>query len=57
VLTMKERDKIIPKPRSAFTHEETKKVAKNYRAFNILFCRLDSKQFNRVSTCGIAKEV
>ena len=54
---MKERDKIIPKPRSTFTHEETKKVAKNYRAFNILFCRLDSKQFNRVSTCGIAKEV
>ena len=40
VPTTKEGDKIIPKPRLAFTHEETEKVAKNYKELNILFCYL-----------------
>ena len=55
--TVKEGGKIVPKSRSAFTHEETKKVAKNYRAFNILFCGLDSNEFNYVFAWAIAKEV
>ena len=54
---MKEGDKVAPKVRSAFTHEETEKVAKNYRALNILFCDFDSSKFNCVSACGKAKEV
>ena len=55
VPTVKEGDKIVPKPMSEFTHEKTEKVAKNQRA--ILFYDLDSNEFNRVSACDIAKDV
>ena len=37
--------KIVQKPRSKFTYEETKKVAKNYRALNILLHGLVLGQF------------
>jgi len=57
VPTMKEGDKIIPKPSSAFTHEEIEKVTKNYKASSILFCGLDSNEFNCVSACDIAREI
>ena len=43
--------------KNSFTHEEIEKVAKNYRAFNILFCGLDSNKFNHVSACDTTKEV
>ena len=55
--TIKEGDKIVTKPISASTHEETKKVAKNYRALNILFCGLDSNKVNHMSSYEITKEV
>ena len=45
VPAVKEGDKIVPKPISQFTHEETKKGG------------LDSNEFNRVHACDIAKEV
>jgi len=54
---VEERDKTIPKPRSVFSKEETEKVAKNYRALNILFSGLDSNEFSRVSARETAKEV
>ena len=57
VPTMKERDKIVLKPILAFTHEETKKMAKNCRALKILFCGFDSNKFNHVFACDIAKVV
>jgi len=41
----------------AFTHEGTEKVAKNYRALNILFCGLDSNEFNNGSACDTTEEV
>jgi len=53
---MMEGDKIVLKPRSAFTPEETEKVAEN-RAMNILFCGLDSNEFNCFSACDTSKEV
>ena len=34
---VKKDDKDIPKPRLEFTPKETQKVAKNYRALDILF--------------------
>ena len=33
------------------------KSSQNYRALNILFCGLDSNEFNRVTTCDTAKDV
>ena len=57
VPTMKEGDKIVPKPISELTPEEIEKVAKNYRALNILFCGFDSNEFNCVSACVITKEI
>jgi len=57
VPTVKEGDKIVPKPMSEFTHEKTEKVAKNYRALNILFYDLDSNEFSHVFACDMAKDV
>ena len=54
---MKEGYKIVPMPRLAFTHEETEKVAKNYRVLNILFYGLDFNEFNCVFTCDTSKQV
>ena len=55
--TVKEGDKIVRKPRLAFTQEVIKKVAKNYKALNILFYGLDYNEFNCVSACDTTKEV
>jgi len=41
----------VPKLRLDFPEEKTKKVVKNYRALNILFCGLDSNEFNHMFTC------
>jgi len=54
---IKEGDKIFLMPISEFTPEETQNWKKNYRAFNILFCALDSNEFNHMSACDITKEV
>ena len=50
-------DKVVPKSRSEFTPEETKKVVKSYRALNILFCGLDSNELSHVCEYDTAKEV
>ena len=57
ISTMKEGDKIVPKPMSDFSKGKTEKVAKNYRVLNILFCDLNSNKFNHVSICDTTKEV
>ena len=54
---MKEGDQIVPKHRSTFTHEETEKMARNYRTLNMLFCGLDSNGFSCMSGCDTTKEV
>ena len=56
VPTMKEGDKIVLKSRSQFTYEETEKMIKNYKALNILFCGLDSNNFNHVFALDMAKK-
>ena len=48
--------KIEPKLRSEYTKVEAGRVAKNYRALNILFCGLDT-DVNHVATCDTAKEI
>ena len=57
VPTVKGGNKIVPKPRSQFGYEQTEKVAKYYRALNILFCGLDPCKFNQVSSCDTARYV
>jgi len=54
---VKEEDQIISKLGSYFSHEETKKMAKNCIGLNILFCGLDSNEFNPMFGCGIAKDI
>ena len=46
----------FPKSKLDFSKEETKKVTKNYRALNILFCGFDSNEFNCVSACDTSEE-
>ena len=46
-----------PTVRSEWTELEIKKVQVNYKAINTFHCALNPKEFNRISTCKIAKEI
>ena len=46
-----------PKVRSEWIELEIKKVQANYKAINTLHCALKPTEFNRISTCKIAKEI
>ena len=45
------------KPRNEWTEAELKKVQMNFKAINTLHCFLNATEFNRISTCKIAKEI
>jgi len=57
VQIVKEGGKIIAELLSDSSEEQIEKVAKNYTALNIVFCGLNSNEFNRVSSCDISKVV
>ena len=46
-----------PKPRDEWTEVELKKVQMNFKVINTLHCSLNAMEFNRISTCKIAKEI
>ena len=46
-----------PKVRREQIELEIKKVQVNYKAINTLHCALNPTEFNRISTCKIAKEI
>ena len=46
-----------PKHRDEWTDVELKKVQMNFKASNTLHCSLNATEFNRISTCKIAKEI
>ena len=46
-----------PKIRSEWTELEIKKVQENFKAINTLHCALNPTEFNRISTCKMAKEI
>ena len=52
-----ESEAIEPKIRSEWTEAKIKKVQVNYKAINTLHCALNPTEFNRISTCKIAKEI
>ena len=45
------------KLRDEWTEVELKKVQMNFKAINTLHCSLNAIEFNRISTCKIAKEI
>ena len=47
----------IPKLRSEWPESEVKKVQVNFKEINTLHCALNPTEFNRISTCKIAKEI
>ncbi|WRX14564.1 hypothetical protein QQP08_007051 [Theobroma cacao] len=50
-------NELMPKPRFEWTKAETKKLQTNFKAINTLHCFLTPTEFNKVSTCTIAKQV
>ena len=48
---------LVPKFRSEWSELEVKKVQVNFKAINTLHCYLNPIEFNRISTCNIAKEI
>ena len=52
-----ESEALEPKLRSEWTEIEVKKVQLNFKAINTFHCTLNPTEFNRISTCTIAKEI
>ena len=52
-----ENEALEQKFRSEWTKIEVKKVQVNFKAINTLHCALNPTEFNRISTCKIAKEI
>ena len=50
-------DALEPKIRSEWIELEIKKVQVNFKLINTLHCALNPTEFNRISTCKIAKEI
>ena len=47
----------IPKPEEDWDENDMKMDELNVKAMNLLYCALDSNEFNRISTCNTAKEI
>ena len=48
---------IVPKPERDWNDNDRRMAQLNAKAINILYCSLDSNEFNRISTCNSAKEI
>ena len=55
--TKTESADLEPKLQSEWSESEMKKVQVNFKAINTLHCALNPTEFNRISTCKIAKEI
>ena len=47
----------VPKLRREWSESEVKRVQVNFKAINTLHCALNPTEFNRISTCKMAKEI
>ena len=47
--------KEIPIPESEYSEAHWKLVQQNAKALNMLYCALDVNEYNRISTCTLAK--
>ena len=55
--TSTEGEASVPKLRSEWSESKVKRVQVNFKAINTLHCALNSTEFNRISTCKMAKEI
>ncbi|WMV08056.1 hypothetical protein MTR67_001441 [Solanum verrucosum] len=49
--------KVIPKTRREYNEADKKKIEKNYNANKLLVCGIGPDEYNRISTCEMAKEI
>ena len=47
----------IPKPEEDWDDNDMRMGELNAKAMNVLYCALDSTEFNQISTCTIAQEI
>ena len=47
----------IPKPEEDWDDNDMKMEELNTKAMNVLYCALDSTEFNQISTCSTVKEI
>ena len=47
----------IPKPKEHWDDNDMKMEELNAKAMNVLYCALDSTEFNQISTCSTTKEI
>ncbi|GAV67065.1 UBN2 domain-containing protein, partial [Cephalotus follicularis] len=52
-----EHEESIPKPRNTYNDEGGRRVQMNAKAKHIIICAINSREFNRVSSCVFAKEM
>ena len=52
-----EVEALVPKLRSEWSESKVKRVQVNFKAINTLHCALNPTEFNRISTCKMAKEI
>ena len=44
-------DRLVPKEPSKYDGENDRKLSLNAKAMNILYCAIDSNEFNRITSC------
>ncbi|GAV80652.1 zf-CCHC domain-containing protein/DUF4219 domain-containing protein/UBN2 domain-containing protein, partial [Cephalotus follicularis] len=52
-----ENGEIIPKPRNKYNDDDRKIVQLNAKAKHVIICAINSNEFNRVSSCVLAKDM
>jgi len=50
-------EKTVKKTKEQYTQEDFTRVSKNCHAMHILYCGLDSNEYNRICTCESTKEI
>ncbi|GAV71086.1 zf-CCHC domain-containing protein/UBN2 domain-containing protein [Cephalotus follicularis] len=52
-----ENGEVVPKPRNTYNDDDRKRVQINTKAKHIIICAINSNDFNRISSCILAKEL
>ena len=47
----------MPKQENEWNENDVKFIELNYKVINFLYCAFDSKEFDRISNCNLAKEI
>ncbi|GAV84592.1 hypothetical protein CFOL_v3_28036 [Cephalotus follicularis] len=52
-----ENGDVIPKPMNTYNDDDRRRVQINTKAKHIIICAINSNDFNRISSCILAKEM